>query len=426
MEYKKRITDEAFDQKLRVFGGVLIIGPKGCGKTTSAKKKAKSIVEFQDEDKRDFYLTTAETVPSRLLIGENPRLFDEWQDAPKIWGAARKSIDDSQKKGLYIFTGSSSSSVETSHTGTLRISTLRMDPMSLYESGESGGEVSLKELFAGKELTPLSSSFAFDDLLQAACRGGWPASLDPSLGKDDSLLVAKDLFYQTCHVDISKIDGVKRNPVTAERILKSYSRNIATLAKSKTIYDDVNNESSISETTFNDYLGALRKLYIIEDVEAWTPAIRSRELMRNTPKRNLVDPSIAVASLGLSPSYFNEDLKTFGFLFESLCLRDLRIYSSSLDGKLSYYHDRYGLEADAVLHLGDGRYALIEFKLGEGQIEEGARHLNEIEALIKKANEREGRIRLRMPDLKVVITGGSIAFKREDGVYVVPITCLKD
>ena len=404
---------------------VFVTGVKGCGKTTTAKLKAKSVIEFQDEDLRDGYLATANIMPSKLLIGENPRLFDEWQDAPKIWGAIRKSVDDrSGENGLYILTGSSSNDVDTPHTGTARISTLKMYPMSLYESGESSGEISLMDLFNGKDFEFVESKFSVDDLIFAICRGGWPRSLQNKT-PESQLAIAEDVFYQTCHKDISKIDGVKRNPLWAEKILQSYARNICTMAETKTVYGDATSTTGISKPTFLDYIEAFEKLYIVEDVPAWCPSIRSREVIRATAKRNLIDPSIAVAALGVNPEYFNTDLKTLGFLFESLCIRDLKIYSSKMNGMMSYYHDRYGLEADGVLHLKDGRYALLEFKLGSNEIDKGAANLLEIERLIKEYNQKEDQIPLRLPDLKIVITGTQYGMKREDGVYVVPLACLK-
>lgn len=424
-KYRKRIIDSLLERKLKVFGATLIVGPKGCGKTTSAKQKAKSVIEFQDENNRDRYLSVADATPSKLLIGETPRLFDEWQDAPKIWGAIRKSVDDLGESGLYILTGSSSKDVATPHTGTMRISTLMMYPMSLYESGESSGEVSLLELFDKKDFSFAESPLSIDGLIHAICRGGWPRTLsiaDP----EDQLDIAEDLFYQTCHRDISAIDGVKRNPLWAEKILKSYARNLCTLADTSTILADVNTTNELSKSTILDYIAALEKLFIIEDVPAWCPSIRSKTAIRSSPKRNLIDPSIAVAALGLQPDYFNEDFKTLGFLFESLCIRDLKIYSAKMRGEVSYYHDRYGLEADAVLHLKDGRYALIECKLGEKGIEDGAKHLLEIERLIGEANKKETQVPLRLPDLKIVLTGGQYGYKRKDGVYVLPIGCLKD
>lgn len=423
--YKKRIADKLLKLKLEAFGATLIVGPKGCGKTTTAKQQAKSVIEFQDEDMRDKYLSVANNVPSKLLIGDNPRLFDEWQDAPKIWGAIRKSVDDRNESGLYILTGSSSQTVNTPHTGTTRISTLKMYPMSLFESEESSGEISLIDLFNNKTLDFVESKLTIDKLIFAICRGGWPRAL---LNKtpESQLEIANDLFYQTCHRDISSIDNVKRNPLWAEKILKSYSRNICTLAETKTIFGDVVSTTDISKTTYYDYVQALEKLYIIEDIPAWCPSIRSKDAIRATNKRNLIDPSIAVAALGITPEYFNTDFKTLGFLFESLCIRDLKIYSSKMNGEISYYHDRYGLEADSVLHLKDGRYALLEFKLGTKEIDEGAKHLCEIERLINEYNQKEKQCPLRLPDLKIVITGSQFGYKRDDGVFVIPIGCLKD
>lgn len=426
MDYKKRIADELLKIKLEAFGAALIVGPKGCGKTTTAKQLARTLIEFEDEDNRESLLKVAETMPSKLLKGEKPILFDEWQDAPKIWGAIRKSIDDTGDVGMYILTGSSAQDIATTHTGTMRISRLTMLPMSLYESNESNGEVSLIDLFNNpSSFEDCISNLTIDELIFAICRGGWPRSLNLKSDKA-KLEIAKDLFVQTYSVDISRISKTKRNPLIAQAILRSYSRNICTLAETKTIYGDVSANYNLSEATYYSYLEDLNKLYIVNDIEPWCPAIRSKTVIRSSNKRNLVDPSIAVAAMGISPEYFDRDFKTLGFLFESLCIRDLKIYSQSFDGKVSYYRDRYGLEADCVLHLNDGRYALIEFKLGESEIDEGARHLCEIEKLVKVYNESEKQCKLRLPDLKIVITGTKYGYKREDGVFVIPIGCLKN
>lgn len=426
MKYKPRIIDDQLDLKLESFGATLIVGPKRCGKTTSAKQKAKSYIEFQDEDVRENLLSVAADSPSKLLLGEKPRLFDEWQDAPKLWGAIRKSVDDLGENGLYILTGSSSKDIAKPHTGTSRISQLKMYPMSLYESGESNGTVSLLDLFnEGETFDGCQSSLSIDGLIFALCRGGWPKSLMNKTERSQ-LEVAKDIYRQTYSVDISNIDGKNRNARLTEAILQSYSRNICTTAKTKTIYDDVNANFDVSRTTLDDYIEALEKLYIIDEIEAWCPAIRSRSAIRSSKKRNLIDPSIAVAALGLSPAYFDTDFKTLGFLFESLCIRDLKIYSSKFDGRISYYRDRYGLKADCALHLNDGRYALIEFKIGSSQIDEAASHLIKIEGLIKQHNEKERQCPIRLPDLKIVITGSEYGYRRKDGVFVIPIGCLKD
>lgn len=426
MEYKKRIIDAQFDLRMEALGAVQIKGPKGCGKTTTAKQKAKSIVEFQDEDNRDNLLMIANTKPSDLLKGEKPILFDEWQDAPKIWGAIRKDVDDSGLSGQYILTGSSSKEVETPHTGTLRISTLKMYPMSLYESGDSNGTVSLMRLFdRSEELDTCRSDLTIDDIKFVICRGGWPRTINLNSDKA-KLQIAKELFYQTCDIDISNVDNTKRNPQWARTILKSYARNICTTADTKTVYGDTAASTGMTQPTFQDYINALNKLYIIEDVEAWCPSIRSKTSIRASKKKNLIDPSIAAAALDISPDYFDRDYKTLGFLFESLTIRDLKVYSSEHGGAVSYYRDRYGLGADAVLHLEDGRYALIEIKLGQNEVDEGAKHLLEIERLIKEHNKEEKQVPLRLPDLKIVITGTQYGYKREDGVYVVPLGCLKD
>jgi hypothetical protein len=426
MNYLKRIADEQLSLKLEAFGAALITGPKGCGKTTTAKQKAKSIIEFQDEDERENYLLIANTHPSDLLKGAKPRLFDEWQDAPKVWGAIRKDLDDSGEVGQYILTGSSSVDVNTPHTGTLRISRMKMYPMSLFESGESNGQVSLKGLFDNPDsFESCESDLTIDRIKYVICRGGWPGSLK---GKTDSarLAIAKDLFNQTCEVDISRIDNVKRNPIWTRTILRSYARNICTLAETKTILADVTATCDMSKPTYYEYISGLEKLMIIDDIPAWCPAIRSKSSIRSSNKHNYIDPSLAVAAMGLSPDYFARDYKTLGFLFESLCIRDLKVYSSANDGTMSYYHDRHNLEADGVLHLGDGRYALIEFKLGQTEVEEGASHLCEIERLVKEHNKTEEQCPLRLPDLKIVITGTKYGYRRDDGVFVIPIGCLRD
>lgn len=424
--YQKRVTDQLLELKLESFGATLIVGPKGCGKTTTAKQFSKSFVEFHDEDTRDQLLAVANTQPSRLLIGEKPRLFDEWQDAPKIWGAVRKSVDDEQENGLYILTGSTSHKLDTPHTGTQRISTLKMYPMSLYESKESNGSVSLKELFENPDsFEGCKSDLSMDMLIHAICRGGWPRAINNKT-KRSQLEVAKDVFLQICERDISHIDQVTRNPERAKRILLSHARNICTLASASTILADIVATTNISSTTYYEYVSALERLFVLEDVEAWNPAIRSKTAIRSSKKINFVDPSIAVVALGISPEYFNQDFQTLGFLFESLCIRDLKIYSSALSGTVSYYRDRYDLEADAVLHLEGGRYALIEFKLGSKQIEEGAAHLTQIEELVKKYREKNPKSHLRLPSLKIVLTATEYGYRREDGVFVIPVGCLKD
>lgn len=428
LEYIKRICDSELELKLEAFGAVHIVGPKWCGKTTTAKQFAKSYIEMQDPDKRDMYMETAKIKPSNLLVGENPRLIDEWQVAPNLWDAVRVSVDRRNEDGLYILTGSNSiDKTVIMHTGTGRIDTLPMYPMSLYETGESNGSVSLLDLFNNPSALDegCESNLSIDGLIFAACRGGWPSSIFKKSDKA-RLLVAQSYFEGLCREDMSNVDGKKRNETTSRLLLRSYARNISTVATNQSIINDINANTEISESTFYDYVNVLKKLYVIQDVEAWCPAIRSKSAIQATNKREFVDPSLVIAALGVDPDYFNLDLKTFGFIFETLCIRDLKVYSAARDGNVSYYRDRYGLEADCVLHLRDGRYALIEFKLGSADIEEGAKHLTEIEELIKQYNEKEKQVKLRLPDLKIVITGTQYGYKRLDGVLVIPIGCLKN
>ena len=427
-DYIPRICDEELLLKLEAFGAVHVVGPKWCGKTTTAKRFAKSFIEMQDPDKRDTYLETAKVKPSNLLVGDNPRLIDEWQIAPNLWDAVRVSVDRRNEDGLYILTGSNSiDRSDIMHTGTGRIDTLVMYPMSLFESGESNGTVSLKELFNTGELPEgeCVSQLSVDDLIFAACRGGWPSSLRKK-SKKARLLVAQSYFEGLCREDVSNMDGVSRDETATRLILRSYARNVSTLASNRSIIRDVNANYEIGDTTFYEYVKALKKLYVIQDVKAWSPAIRSKSSIQASDKKEFVDPSLVVAALGVEPEYFNLDLKTFGFIFETLCIRDLKIYSNALGGRVSYYRDRYGLEADAVLHLRDGRYALIEFKLGSADVDEGARHLLEIERLVAAYNEKEKQVRLRAPDLKIVITGTEYGYRRPDGVFVIPIGTLRN
>ena len=427
-DYIKRICDDELELKLEASGAVHIVGPKWCGKTTTAKQFAKSFIEMQDPDKRDMYIQTAKIKPSNLLVGENPRLIDEWQIAPNLWDAVRVSVDRRNEDGLYILTGSNSiDKTEIMHTGTGRIDTLVMYPMSLYESQESNGTVSLAKLFSDPHALNegCESNLSIDQLIFAACRGGWPSSLQKKSDKA-KLLVARSYFDSLCAEDISNVDGVQRDETTTRLLLRSYARNISTMVTNRAIINDVKANIEFSESAFYSYVKVLKKLFLIQDVEAWCPAIRSKSAIQATDKREFVDPSLVVAALGVDPEYFNLDLKTFGFIFETLCIRDLKAYSAALGGRVSYYHDRYGLEADCVLHLRDGRYALIEFKLGSADIDDGAKHLIELENLIKEYNEKETQCKLRLPDLKIVITGTQYGYKRNDGVLVVPIGCLKN
>lgn len=415
--------------RLDAFGAVLLEGPKWCGKTTTASQQAKSIIKMQDTDNAAEYLATAATKPSLLLRGENPRLIDEWQDAPNLWDAVRDTVDNRSNVGLYILTGSTVvDKTKIKHSGTGRIAKMKMYPMSLWESKESSGEVSLRELFYNPDysIDGAHSPLSVEDLIFLACRGGWPASLYARTPKA-KLLTASEYINTLCTDDISRVDGVQRDERTARMILRAWSRNISTLAKKSTMRADivVSEEYSLSMDTFDDYVTAFRKLFVIDDLEAWCPPIRSKSAIRSGLKREFTDPSIAVAALGATPASLQTQLKTFGFIFENLCARDLRAYSQNLGGNLSYYHDRYGLESDLVLHLGDGRYALVECKLGSREIEEGATHLKEIFQLIREHNLTEKQVPIREPDQLIVLTGGTMAYTREDGVKIIPLGCLK-
>jgi len=428
MSYKNRISDEELAFRLECSGAVLIEGPKWCGKTTSAEQYAKSIIRMQDPDKKSNYFQTAQTKPSLLLQGENPRLIDEWQEAPVLWDAVRVSVDQKNQTGLYILTGSNSVDKDRiMHSGTGRIAQMQMNTMSLFESGESNGKISLSELFENPNMDiEAESDLEIEQIIFASCRGGWPGFL--SRKSDKALLqIARDYVDSVCEIDVSTVDGVKRNPNWASQILKSYARNISTLAKTSNILKDIVSVSdSISIDTLCSYISAFEKLFIIQDIDAWSPAIRSATAIRSGKKRCFCDPSIAVAALGLTPEYYLTDLQSFGFIFENLCFRDLRVYSQKNGGKISYYHDRYDLEADCVLHLRDGRYALIEFKLGSFEIESASKHLLEIKRLVEEYNKKNKAIQLRIPDLLIVLTGTEYAYRREDGVYVIPLGCLRD
>lgn len=429
MKYLKRIADGQLNLRLEAFGAVQIKGPKWCGKTTTAEMQANSAIKMQDPDTRENYLATARTKPSLLLKGDTPRLIDEWQVAPVLWDAVRHAVDERRLTGQFILTGSTViDDKEIMHTGTGRISQMSMYPMSLYESKESNGQISLRDLFDNRELDidGITSGLSIEQLIFAACRGGWPASLD-NMSDSAKLLIARDYVNIICEEDISKVDKRSRNPALARLIIRSYAKNLCTLAKKTSMLADVSTEmEGTAMSTFDDYVAALEKLFVIEDIDAWNPAIRSKTVIRSGKKRCVVDPSIAVAALGASPRSLELDMKTFGFIYECLCMRDLKAYSQSLGGNLSYYHDRYGLEADAVLHLDDGRYALIECKLGSRDIEEGAKHLLELKRLVQEKNEKEKQVRMQLPDLLIVLTGGELAYTRKDDVKVIPIGCLKD
>lgn len=399
MEYFSRVADQMLRDRLEAFGAILIEGPKWTGKTTTAEQLSKSVIKMQDPDNASEYLATASVKPSLLLKGEQPRLIDEWQDAPVIWDAVRTAVDQSGgTPGQYILTGSNTvDKTQIRHTGTGRITRMMMYPMSLWESKDSSGEVSLHELFYNPSynIDGATSKLDIPELIRVACRGGWPATLQ--LSSKASIMIAKDYVKTVCNEDISAVDKKERNSKIATQIMRSYARNISTLAKKTNILTDVTASENIdiSMDTFDDYVGALEKLFVIQDIDAWCPAIRSKSAIRSAPKRCFVDPSIAVAAMNINAEGFETQLKTFGFVFEQMCARDLRAYTTDFDSHLSYYRDRYGLEADLVLHLADGRYALIECKLGSREIDDGAKHLLEIKRLIQERNKTEKQVPLR-------------------------------
>ena len=428
MDYLERIADKHLKDRLDAMGAVLIEGPKWCGKTTTAEQQAASVLRLQDPDNREDYLATAAVRPSNLLVGETPRLLDEWQDAPVLWDAVRTMCDKRGIPGQFILTGSNAvDQKKILHSGTGRISRMQMSTMSLWESKESNGSISLKELFDNpcREIEAVSE-MDVNDLIFSACRGGWPASLNTG-NNDAKLMIAKDYVQSVCKTDISKVDGVQRNEKLARQILRSYARNISTVAKTTSMLADVTEGDSMacSRTTFDDYVAALEKLFVIQDIDAWCPAIRSKTAIQSSPKRGFCDPSVAVALMGQTPQSLQTQMKTFGFIFEQMCIRDLKAYSYGFFSNVGYYRDRYGLEADVVLHLDDRRYALIECKLGSKDIETGSHHLAQLHRLITDHNKTEKQVPIREPDLKLILTGGKYGYRREDGVYVIPLACLK-
>lgn len=422
VKYLKRIIDDDLDKYLTMIGAVLIIGPKWCGKTTTAERHAKSVLKLQDKDNYKSNMMWADIEPSRLLKGEKPRLIDEWQVAPVLWDSVRTSVDDTEGYGLYILTGSTVvNEEEIMHSGTGRIHRLLMRPMSLYESGESNGQISIMELFDNPDLdiNECESELTMDELIFASCRGGWPDSLHQKT-REGKLFVAYSYLENICNTDVSAVDGIKRDPDRVRLLLRSIARNDSTLAKNQTIINDMNaNFMDISRPTYYSYVNALKKLFVLEDQRGWSPNIKSKTAIRSGNKKVFIDPSIAVAALNANPESMEKDLNTFGFIFENLCIRDLNVYTNTYGGKISYYHDKSDLEVDCVVHLRDGRYALIECKLGRNRIEEGAKNLLKINKLIEKNDKIDN------PTFLAVLTGGKYAYTRKDGVKVIPIGCLR-
>ena len=419
--YKKRIVDELLQRKLKGKGAVLIEGPKWCGKTTTAEQISKSVLYMDMPANKEQNLMLADINPSLLLKGNTPRLIDEWQLAPKLWDAVRFEVDHRKDEGQFILTGSSvpADMTQIAHTGTGRFSFLLMRPMTLFESLESTGDVSLKDLFNNKEINGINK-LSFEDIAYVCCRGGWPRSID--MEKDIALDQAIDYYDAVVKTDISRVDGVKRNSTRVRYLMRSYARNIGSQASNETLKNDViNNGFSLDTDTIHSYISALKKIFVIEEVPAWNPNLRSKVAIRSANTRYYIDPSIATAALGIGPNDLINDLNTFGFVFENLCIRDLRIYAESINGDLYHYRDSSSLECDAVIHLRDGSYGLIEIKLGGDKlIEEGAKDLIALANLIDTS-------KMKKPSFLMVVTATSdYAYKREDGVYVVPIGCLKN
>ena len=421
MEYRKRLADEVLKDKLEASGAVLVEGAKWCGKTTTSKQIAKSVLYMQEPAQKKQNLLMADTNPSLLLQGDAPRLIDEWQLAPKLWDAVRFEVDQRDDFGQFILTGSAvpPDTSEISHSGTGRISRMLMRPMSLFESGESSGSVSLEGLFNTDYEVSASVESDIEKLAFLICRGGWPKAVGKSIKV--ALQQAVDYYDAVVNSDISRVDGKERNPERAKLLMRSYSRNIGSQAKFEEIRQDIlgNDVDSFSIDTLYDYLNALKKIFVIEDAPAWNPNLRSKTAIRNTDTRYYVDPSIATASMGLGPKDLINDLSTMGLLFENLCVRDLRIYAQSIGGEIYHYRDKSGLECDAVVHLRNGSYGLVEIKLGGDKlIEEGCATLNKFEKIIDTT-------KMKSPSFKMILTGvGNYAFKRPDGILVVPVRSL--
>lgn len=422
MKYLPRIIDQALKNKLEGKGAVLIQGPKWCGKTTTAEQVAKSVVYMDEPERKQQNIQLADISPSTILEGDSPRLIDEWQIAPKLWDAVRFSVDHKDGKGHYILTGSSvpADLSKISHSGTGRFAWLTMRNMSLYESNESSGEVSIKDLFDGKLNVNGTNNLDINKLAYLVCRGGWPDTLD--LKEDIALETAYDYLDGVVNSDISRVDDITRNPERARRIMKSYARHQGT----QIAYTDIANDISTNELNFTDetvasYLKALKKIFVVEDMLSWNPNLRSKTSIRTTDTRYFSDSAIAAAFLGVGPKDLINDLNTFGLLFETMCIRDLRVYAEGLNGTLYHYRDRTGLECDAVIHLRNGEYGLVEIKLGGDRlINEGSFNLLKLESLIDDK-------KMKKPSFKMILTGTDrYAYRRPDGILVVPIGCLKD
>ena len=422
--YRKRIADDILKRKLEGKGAVLIEGAKWCGKTTTAEQVAGSILYMDDPEKKEQNISLSELNPKRLLAGETPRLIDEWQLAPRLWDAVRFEVDHRSGPGQFVLTGSAVpvDTGQITHSGTGRFTWLLMRPMSLFESGDSTGEVSLRAMFETKDYIPDGcAQMDIDRLAFLTCRGGWPQAVD--LRSEIALDQAYDYYEAVVHNDINRADLINKNPERVKRLMRSYARHQGTQAANTLIAADIaaNDAQGLNEETVARYINALRKIFVVEDMPAWNPNLRSKTVIRSSDTRYFTDPSIAAAALGIGPDDLINDLKTFGFLFEGLCVRDLRVYADALQGSVYHYRDKDSLECDAVIHLKNGSYGLVEIKLGGARlIEEGAKNLK---ALSKKIDTGK----MKAPSFLMVMTGvGDYAYQRPDGVCVVPAGCLKD
>lgn len=422
-KYKPRISDNILKEKLNGKGAVLIEGPKWCGKTTTASQIAQSILYMQNPEQVKQNLELAEIKPSKLLEGAVPRLIDEWQMAPQLWDAVRFAVDQREEFGQFILTGSvvPADMTKIYHSGAGRIAKMQMRPMSLFESGESRGSVSLKELFDNNYEIDGNNFIDIDTLAFLICRGGWPKSIDCS--EKIALQQAIDYYNVIIDTDISMVDKISRSKDRIQRLMRSYTRFIGTQANFKAIARDmeVNESQSLSDDTIGSYVNVLKKIFIIEESQAWNPNLRSKTAIRISDTRYFTDPSIGTAAMGLGPQDLLNDLSSMGLFFENLCVRDLKIYSDALDGRVYHYRDKNGLECDAVIHLRNGSYGLVEIKLGgDTRIAEGVETLNKLAANIDIS-------KMKQPAFKMILTGtGPCAYKRKDGILIVPIGCLRD
>ena len=421
--YRARTVDDMLKDKLESKGAVVIEGPKWCGKTTTAIQVAGSILRMDEPGKREINIQMAEIDPGRLLKGNTPRLIDEWQIAPKLWDATRYEVDIRGEEGQFILTGSAVpiESGEITHSGTGRFTWLMMRPMSLFESSDSTGEVSLNQLFKNPNVIDGMNNLSLEKLAFLICRGGWPHAI--GMKEKPSLLQAEDYYEAVIKSDINRADGVSKNPERVKRLMRSFARNQGAQISNTMLRDDIisNDTESLNEDTIVSYINALKNIFVVEDMPAWNPNLRSKTSIRTSDTRYYVDPSIAVASLGIGPKDLTNDLNTMGLLFETLCVRDLRVYAESIGGNVLHYRDKSGLECDTVIHLKNGKYGLAEIKLG------GQKFIEDAAENLKSLSNKIDTSKMPAPSFLMIVIGiGEFAYKREDGIFIVPIGCLKN